>query len=244
MTWTKLGDDYADRLEDLELTPTACWLHTAALIYCNRVGSDGRVPFSKLGKVAAIEEPALYVAELEQHGIWTRIEGEPAWQIDWTDQEPAEDVKRRRDGATLRQRRRRQHLAGDHSLCDPRRACHTVVTRDTADDGRTVPVTRDRTRESQSESRPPARPARPAPKGAGKGRGRTDQGDGIPKAADPEHCPHDEPFGMRVLGTGKNAARKCLACEAQHPIDELVSLATPRRSADPTTVSTTEERAS
>ena len=49
---------------------------------------------------------------------------------------------------------------------------------------------------------------------------------------------------MRVLGTGKNAARKCLACEAQHPIDELVSLATPRRSADPTTVSTTEERAS
>jgi len=104
MTWTKLSDNYADRLEDLELTPTACWLHTAALIYCNRVGSDGRLPFSKIGKVASVPAADLYVAELEQQGLWTRLDGDGAWQVDWTDQEPAEDVRRRREGANDRQR--------------------------------------------------------------------------------------------------------------------------------------------
>ncbi len=202
MTWTKLGDDYADRLEDLELTPTACWLHTAALIYCNRVGSDGRVHFSKLSKIASIDAVDDYAAELERQGLWSRIDGEPAWQIDWTDQEPAEDVKRRRDGAAERQRRRRQHLAGDHSLCDPQRSCRLAVTRD-SEPGRTVPVTRDYMRESHRESRlpVPTPPARPAPEGAGKGR----------------RCEHGNPLASDGAGCAECAARAAELYLAEHP---------------------------
>jgi len=170
MTWTKLSDNYADRLEDLELTPTACWLHTAALIYCNRVGSDGRLPFSKIGKVASVPAADLYVAELEQQGLWTRLDGDGAWQVDWTDQEPAEDVRRRREGANDRQRRARQHRAGDHSLCAPERLCRRVtrdVTRDVGSvdesSGVSTGVTRDVTG-------PRPVPTRPGPKEPGKGR--------------------------------------------------------------------------
>lgn len=194
MTWTKLGDNYADRLEDLGLTPTACWLHTAALVYCNRVGNDGRLPASKLGKVASIAAPDLYVAELEQQGLWVPIEGEDAWQVDWTDQEPAEDVKRRRDGATQRQRKRRQHLGGDHSLCDEGRSC-AHVTRDGDDERalRTVntPVTRDSQRESRRESRSPvpSRPTRPGPKEPGKGGSSGQPGD-VTVARTDDECGH------------------------------------------------------
>lgn len=192
MTWTKLSDDYADRLEDLELTASACWLHTAALIYCNRVGTDGRIQMSKLGKVSSIDAPELYAAELEQQGYWTVVEEGGAWQIDFSDQEPAVDVAKRREEAKVRQRRRRLHVDGDHTMCDPRRACRASVTRD--ESGRQV-VTRD----SQGESRPPV-PSRPGPKEPGRGR-----------------CRHGELNGMGVTGDGDQASRICGRCEVDMP---------------------------
>lgn len=192
MTWTKLGDDYADRLEDFDLSPAACWLHTAALIYCNRVGSDGRVRFSRLSRIASIEGIDDCAAELEQCGLWTRLEGEDAWQIPWTDQESAEDVEKRRDAAADRQRRSRKHRAGDHSLCLPK-----FCSRAVASDGQsgTVPVTRDSHRQSRFPD-----PTRPAPKGAGQGR----------------RCEHGNPLASDGAGCAECAARAAELYLAEH----------------------------
>jgi hypothetical protein len=168
MTWTKLPDDYADQLEALELSAEACWLNTAALIYCNRMLTDGRMAKSQLRKVTSLDHLDLYVAELEQQGVWEPIEGDDAWLLDWTHQDTAEDVRIRVAGRAARQKRYRQRLercrAGDHSLCD---AARCKAKRDETRD-ETGNVTHNATR-SVGHNETPSRPVPSRPEGVGTG---------------------------------------------------------------------------
>ncbi|WP_157623192.1 hypothetical protein [Terrabacter sp. Root181] len=138
MTWTRLSDDYSDRLDLLGLSRSARLLDVEGLVWCNRNTTDGYLPRAALRKVTDSEDPAADVAELVAAGRWD--DAETGWQLDWSDQEKAEDVQGRREEWRRRDDRRRRHNKGDHSACDPQRCW--ALTRETP-------------RETTGESRPP-----------------------------------------------------------------------------------------
>ena len=150
MTWTKLGQDFVEWMECLDAPPVsvnAMWLHTAALVYCNRRGLDGQLDRRHLGRVTlrlTPDELDAAVAELEQATVWDVLESGEGWQLDWSDQEPAAVVQQRRANAAARQARFRRHQAGLHDECDPRR-CKAAAT--TKDEAVTRDVTDDKTRD-------------------------------------------------------------------------------------------------
>lgn len=152
MSWTKISDHLMDELDGLGLSRSARLLHVEALVYCNRLNTDGRLLERHLRRLT--DATGDEVDELVGAGVWTALEDEEGWQLDWTDQLSAEEVQKRRQSARVRQRKRRQHLAGDHSECLPRYC----------------PVTRDSRPKSQPESRSPAPPS-PAPEEGGTGTG-------------------------------------------------------------------------
>lgn len=129
MTWTRLSDTLNSDLRFMRLSDGAFRLHVKALVWCNQMLTDGLLPADALGALTYGQPHAeSLVAELVREKLWTdtAAEGAPAlWQLDWTDQEPAEDVERRKGLNADRQRRFRQrrdaHAAGDHSLCDPQK---------------------------------------------------------------------------------------------------------------------------
>lgn len=188
MTWTRIGDDFNDRLDLLELSRSARLLWVEGLVYCNRIGTDGRIPRSQVVRFTDAD-PDLEIAELEQAGLWEPITGDDAWQVDWRDQETAEQVK---DRQAYRQKvqkayrdRKDRHRRGDHSTCDPR-YCKAIKPVDIEDP---PAVTGNETSNGTNNetglvttSRPVPVPARP--KAAGKGRCRHRK----PIASDGERC--------------------------------------------------------
>lgn len=173
MTWTKLSDHLMDELDGLGLSRSARLLHVEALVYCNRLNTDGRLLERHLRRLT--DATGDEVDELVSANVWTELEDDDGWQLDWGDQLSAEEVAQRRESARMRQRKRRQHLAGDHSECLPR---YCPVTRD---------ITRDSRPKSQRESRSPVPtrpdPSRPAPKEGGTGTGE--------RCAECGHLEHD-----------------------------------------------------
>lgn len=173
MTWTKLGDDFTDRPEiaDVE-SRSARYLHVEALVHCNRHLLDGRLPRRALRKVTDSETLEDDIAALEAAGLWAPWPDGEGWQIDWADQERAEDVRARQESAKERQQRRRQHVAGDHRRCLPK-FCKQAVTRDsTGDNGGDV---------TGVVTAPRTVPFRPGPEGPGRNR-------------EPRRCEHGRPL--------------------------------------------------
>lgn len=131
MTWTRLGDGFNDRPDLNECSRSARLLHVEALVWCNKHLTDGRIPFDVLGRASDSEDIGADLKELADAGIWTASEDGKAWLLDWSDQEPSEDVKarqRRQADKQKRYRRRKElHADGDHSECDPR-YCKKAVT--------------------------------------------------------------------------------------------------------------------
>lgn len=143
MTWTKLGDEFADAA--WELTDGAYRTHTEALQWSNRLGLDLVVPKRHLGRFAFCDHAADAAAELCAAGWW-KDDGDywdislrfPEWQIEHA------VIEQRRADAALRQRRHRLHKADDHRLCLPGRCPHVTrdTTRDPGRDGAVTGVTR------------------------------------------------------------------------------------------------------
>lgn len=153
MTWTKLSDDHLDRPAVLNVTRSARLLEVEALVWCNRLLTDGHIPRGALRRVTDAEDPQSDAAELVAAGLWS-VEAD-GWVIVGfeQDQEAAVDVHARRDEWRRRQRRQRLHNLGDHSECDPKR-CRVLLNV-------TPSVTRDSrvTHASVTASRPvPSRP--------------------------------------------------------------------------------------
>lgn len=119
MTWTRLSDDFSDRPALLSLGRSARLLHVEALVYCNRMLTDGGLPRGALGRITDSPDVAADVAELVAAGLW--VATDTGWELDWSDQENAATVAARREDhkarqATYRERGER-HNRGDHSLC-------------------------------------------------------------------------------------------------------------------------------
>lgn len=146
MTWTRLSDDFTDKLDLLGLSRSARLLEVEALVWCNRNTTDGYLPRAALRKVTDSPDPEGDIAELVAAGRWDDVD--TGWQLDWSDQESAQAVNDRRDEWRRRDERRRKHNKGDHSLCDPKR-CWAL--------------TRETTRETRSETTGDSRPPVPVP---------------------------------------------------------------------------------
>jgi hypothetical protein len=161
MTWTRLPDDFTDRPTVLRLSRSARLLHVEALVWCNRLLTDGVIPANVLRRISDSADLDRDVAELADSGLWTRLDDE-AWRVDWSDQELAEKVEARRQQNRDRQhrynKRRERHALGDHSHCTPK-YCDALgnpssnASRNPSDDGL------------------PTRPVPSRPEGEGRGRG-------------------------------------------------------------------------
>jgi hypothetical protein len=156
MTWTRLSDDYADRPNVMALSSDAFRAHIEALVWSNKHLTNGAVPAVGLRRIVSAEDLEAVSAELVQAGLWQLTPD--GFQIDWSEQENAEQVTERRDEWQRRQKRQRHHNKGDHALCDPKR-CHYLIAHPEA-------VTRD----SRSDSPPPIPLPSPVPDHQG-GRG-------------------------------------------------------------------------
>jgi hypothetical protein len=122
MTWTRLSDDFTDRPDVLRLSRSARLLHVEALVYCNRHLTDGLLPDHALTRITDAPDLMGDVAELADAGLWSRTDG--GWSVDWSQQETAEAVERRRDDNRVRQQRhnerKRRHARDDHTMCEPK----------------------------------------------------------------------------------------------------------------------------
>ena len=158
MTWTRLSDDFTDRPEFLKLSRSARLLHIEALVWCNRLTTDGRLPKAALRRLTDAEPLDEDVQELLAAKWWEEAEG--GWQIDWTGQESSEDVNERKAYRAEVQKKYRQrrdkHNRGDHSMCDPRRCKKAQSVTGNATGNKTAHET-------------PTRPGPSRPKAAGQG---------------------------------------------------------------------------
>jgi hypothetical protein len=107
MTWTRIPDDWSDRIDDLELSHDAELFHIRALVLCNKAGNDGHLKERNLRKLAAVFDnaPAL-IAELIEKLGWID-NGDGTYSIPWEEQEEAEVVARRAEQNRERNRRYR-----------------------------------------------------------------------------------------------------------------------------------------
>lgn len=128
MTWTRLSDTFADRPEVMALSDSAFRAHIEALVWANRQLTDGKIPHSGLRRILTADPDAV-LPELEAAGLW-EVDGTDV-EVDWSEQEPAERVKERKDYRAAVQARYRErqslHLKGDHSKCLPQH-CRQAVT--------------------------------------------------------------------------------------------------------------------
>jgi hypothetical protein len=125
MTWTRLSDNYTDRAEFEDMSLSACYLDVEALVYCNRLLTDGFLSASKLPRITRSNDPDDDMQELIDSGLWEEVEG--GFQREWDDQRNRVDVEKERAKSAVRTKRfneskrdrETRHAAGDHSKCNP-----------------------------------------------------------------------------------------------------------------------------
>jgi hypothetical protein len=103
MTWTKLSDSFTDELDDANLSPEAAILHVAALCYCNRLLTDGRIRKKQAQRLYSLDDPAAAIQALIDAGYWTETETDYEIVNFHQDQRPAETVLAEREAARVRQ---------------------------------------------------------------------------------------------------------------------------------------------
>jgi hypothetical protein len=138
MTWTKLGDEFPAAARNL--SDGAFRTHVEALTWSSSRLLDLMIPKHEVRRFAETLDPDTAVEELLDAGWWQDC-GDAGWYIgcrfaEW--QLERSVIDHRRALAAERQRRKRLHASGDHSLCTE--TCS--VTRDSPRD-----VARDDTRD-------------------------------------------------------------------------------------------------
>src|SRR4051812_35145223 len=96
MTWTKLSDDFPDRLKISALSNGAWRLHVTGLIFCNRLLTDGFIPESQVRRLV----PRFQARDLEAliaAGVWAATPGGYLVVDSIDDQETSQHVLARRD---------------------------------------------------------------------------------------------------------------------------------------------------
>lgn len=138
MTWTKLSDTFTDDPVLLRLPRSTRLMHVEALVYCNRLLTDGVITRAALRRCTDHDDPEAGARQLLEAGLW-REHGDGWVIVDFTRDQPSRaDVERNREAGRVRQERLRRHRAGDHSLCLST-ACHAVTPGVTDGVGNTTP---------------------------------------------------------------------------------------------------------
>lgn len=75
MTWVRLDDGFADHPKIEAAGPSAAWLHVAALCYCSRHLTDGRMPAAKARRLVDARNPQQLIDRLLEVGLWETTEG-------------------------------------------------------------------------------------------------------------------------------------------------------------------------
>lgn len=120
MTWSKFGGEFPDDPRMYQLSRGVRYLRFEAIVWANKHGTDGRLPKYALPRFTDEPNAEAAAGQLVDVGIWD-VDGDGWVIVGFLDEQPsAADVERTQALARDRQRKRRQHSNGDHSLCDTR----------------------------------------------------------------------------------------------------------------------------
>lgn len=112
MTWTKLGDDFPDRPPIAGLSDGAFRLHVSALIYSNRLLTDGLVTESQVRRLLPRFRRA-YLDELLAAGVWAVDDGGYRIVDSLADQPSRAVIEARREMERTKKAMARGKLRGD-----------------------------------------------------------------------------------------------------------------------------------
>ncbi|WP_299442643.1 hypothetical protein [uncultured Phycicoccus sp.] len=196
MTYIKLPHTDLDDERWIDAGSDAFAVHCAAMVWCDRRLTDGRISRSMALRCALavpLERVAEAVATLTEHGFWVE-DGDGYVIVDYLEHAfPANQVKRTRERWARDKARRRQHSIGDHELCVDPKFCEVRKAELTADS------TPDSTVESPGggsrldQTRPDStRPDRRS----GSGRGAEGDSAGATSPRRGETCPHGVTNGI------------------------------------------------
>lgn len=108
MPWVRLEDSFADHPKIERAGPLAAWLHVAALCYCARHLTDGRLPRQKASRLADIASPETHIDTLLRVGLWSE-DGDDYVIHDYLDYQPSRaDVESDRAAARDRMAKNRR----------------------------------------------------------------------------------------------------------------------------------------
>jgi hypothetical protein len=182
MVWNKQCDTFADDLDAKGISCEAYVLHNAASIFCNRMGTDGRIPRHMTRRFySAISDVDQAIADLLAAGLW--VETDDGYEmVDFlVDQDSAEMVRHRqqRKARNMRDCRARQQgldpETNRHRSRDRSPNGHHTQTQTNADKDDHV------TGNVTGDSRARTRPAPPRPEGeVGAGATASDSPGGSP----------------------------------------------------------------
>ncbi|TDP54740.1 hypothetical protein DEU33_1279 [Kocuria sp. AG109] len=151
MTWTRLDDSWTERRDLADLPHADRWHYLGMIQFCSRTDNRrGILRAVDANRASDHPDPARAVANLVAAGLLEKLPDGRVQIREIAEHLPTEAVIRRAEQNKIRQRRKRAHAAGDHSLCLPEncedaasaseglsrtvapesRGCHAPVTRD------------------------------------------------------------------------------------------------------------------
>jgi hypothetical protein len=133
MSWTKLGDEWCQMTALEDLSHEDRWHYLCMIQFCSRTDKrDGIMRGVDARRQSDHSDPATALAHLADVGLIAIEAGDKyrIVRIEEDDHLPSESVRKRTENNKNRQRRKRAHDKGDHSLCRDDADCHASVTRD------------------------------------------------------------------------------------------------------------------
>ena len=163
MTWVKLDDNALDDPDFIRLPRGVRLFHLEALAWSNRHAAGGLIPTEAAVRFTDEKGVSDAANTLVSAGLWELADD--GYRILWLldDQPTPEEIARTRERNRGKQKRHREHLRGNHELCDPKwcKAARNPVSN---------PVT------NRGSNGSPTRPVPTLPEGEGVGTGSDDAG--------------------------------------------------------------------
>lgn len=192
-TYAKIEQKHTDDERWLAAGADAFAVHVAAVVYCDRLLTDGHITHGMALRVSLAVPPdraPAAIAALVEHGFWrTTTKG---YRIEKFHEHafPAEQVQRTRDRWQADKNRRRQHKLGDHSLCKDPTFCPAI-----REESSTVESSVDDTVESTriDKDQTKTRPDRRDGSGNGMGEDGSASSDGLASLAASSAAPSSDP---------------------------------------------------
>jgi hypothetical protein len=162
-TYAKFDQSHTDDARWIAAGADAFALHVAAVVWCDRLLTDGVITKDMALRVSLAVPPDRATAAVQallDQGFWVVTEDVPDELriVSFPEHAfPAEQVKRTRARWALDKQRKRQHDLGDHALCKDPRYCPAIREDSRVDStgGLHMESTRiDQTRPDQDQTRP------------------------------------------------------------------------------------------